>query len=129
MVYVDDGRYKFLYSSDVEGCMYRDPLEYILSKKPNLLLLDGPPTYLDYDPEALKTSFESIRRIASMDNLETIVLDHHFTRDRGYMEWLDREVKPYLKGDINLITIAEYMGVRPRFLEAYRDLLYQGVEI
>jgi len=44
MTTIDDGEKKILHSSDVQGPVTKNAKEYILDQKPDLLIVDGPPT-------------------------------------------------------------------------------------
>ena len=127
MVKVEDGDSSFLYTSDVEGAMDPDALSHILTTGADTILMDGPPTYLKYDPEAIEIGFKSIREILSMESLKTLILDHHLTRDRNYKEILVDRLGD-AQGISKIVTIAEYMGKKPLFLEAYRDILHETGE-
>ena len=126
MVYVLCKGDSFLYTSDVEGIMYEEPLKYILSVNPRIILMDGPPTYLKrYDENILQYCFESIKKVLSLQTLEKVILDHHFMRDRDYKIWMDKNLSSTY-GNVAIETIAQFMGRKPLFLEAYRDVLYEG---
>ncbi len=127
MVRIDDGDNVFLYTSDVEGVMDPDALKYIMGSGASLILMDGPPTYLNYDEEAIEMSFRSIKNVLSMDSLNLLILDHHFTRDRNYIDILGEKLGESDMLD-KVVTIAEYMGRKPLFLEAYRDVLHETGE-
>lgn len=129
MVLVEYGGERFLFTSDVEGLMYEAPLNYILSVKPSIILMDGPPTYLKrYDMDTIGYTFKSIERLCRMSSLKTLVLDHHFTRDRSYRDILESNILSR-DFDVSILNIAEYMGTKPLFLEAYRDILYERGEL
>ncbi len=129
MVLIEYGGERFLFTSDVEGLMYDAPLEYILSIKPNIILMDGPPTYLKrYDETVINHTFESIKKVCKLPSLKTLILDHHFTRDKNYRDILQSNILSMDCG-VRILNIAEYMGVQPRFLEAYRDILYERGEL
>lgn len=132
MVLVEYRGEKFLFTSDIEGIMYDKPLNYILSIKPSIILMDGPPTYLKrYDEEVINQSFEYIRRVCMLPSLKTLILDHHITRDKNYRDILQSKILNinYNVRNIRIVNIAEYMGLKPRFLEAYRDMLYERGEL
>ena len=129
MVLIESGGEKFLFTSDVEGLMYDAPLNYILTVKPNIILMDGPPTYLKrYDEDVINRSFESIREVCKISSLKTLILDHHLTRDKSYRDILQSNILS-MDCEVRIVNIAEYMGVEPRFLEAYRDILYERGEL
>jgi len=129
MVLIEYGEERFLFTSDVEGMMYEAPLNHVLNVKPNIILMDGPPTYLKrYDEEVISYTFESIKKVCGIPDLKTLILDHHFTRDKNYRDILQSNILN-MDCEVRIVNIAEYMGVEPRFLEAYRDILYERGEL
>lgn len=129
MVLVEYHGERFLFTSDVEGLMYEAPLNYILSVKPSIILMDGPPTYLKrYDMDTIGYTFKSIERLCRLPTLKTLIIDHHFTRDRDYRKILESSISCE-DLNISILNIAEYMGAKPLFLEAYRDILYERGEL
>jgi len=129
MVLIEYGDERFLFTSDVEGMMYEAPLNHVLTVRPNIILMDGPPTYLKrYDEEVISYTFESIKKVCQIPELKTLILDHHFTRDKNYRDILQSNLLN-MDCEVRIVNIAEYMGVEPRFLEAYRDILYERGEL
>ncbi len=126
MVLVDDGDRRLLYTSDVEGPMYDEPLRYILSTEADTVVLDGPPTYLtSYDESVIGAALRNVSLILRQEWLETLILEHHFLRDKRYGEYLSM-INGYGEYGYKIMCFAEYMGWEPRFLEMYRDELYSG---
>jgi len=131
MVYINDGNESFLYTSDIEGPYDLDALDYIISLNPSTLYLDGPPIYLKnlIDEDLVIEAIANINSILIFtDNLYTLIIDHHFMRDRGYSLWrskllhdIDRELK--------IVSAAEYIGKGNNLLEAYRDELYKNFPV
>ena len=44
MTEIDDGKEKIIHASDVQGPVTKDATDYIIKQKPDLLIMDGPPT-------------------------------------------------------------------------------------
>jgi predicted metallo-beta-lactamase superfamily hydrolase len=117
---------KLVHASDIQGPISERALQFIIGERPSAIIVGGPPTYL----AGVKASQDSISR--GMSNLAIIakrvplvVVDHHLLRAQDSLQALSvisTEVKP-LGGCI--MTAAEYMGERPRLLEANRRMLYQ----
>lgn len=126
-VYVRDGLGSFLYSSDVEGISVDDQLLFILEKKPRVVMIDGPMTYMlgyRYSMESLKASTRNLLRLIDMD-VDVIILDHHLLRD---LAWRDRLVEVISRAEdrgVRVLTSAEYAGRRLNMLEARRRELYE----
>ncbi len=126
MVYIEYGGYSLLYTSDVEGPLYEDPYRYILHMQPNLLILDGPPTYLEsYEDEVLWRGLDYISRLMTMEWLETLVIEHHFLRDRDYKRIL-AGLDGYAEYGWKIRDFATYMGKPQMFYEMFRKELYYG---
>lgn len=120
-VLINDGEKSLLYTSDVEGPCLESQIEAILRWRPNIIILDGPSTYLagyKYPQECVAKSIENIRKIAAL-NPEFIVIDHHLVRDSNYPSII-KEVS--FK---NMGTAAFYMGRQENLLEANRKKLYE----
>ena len=123
---IESGSEKFIHASDIQGPISETALQFILSERPSAVIVGGPPTYL----AGYKASEESIKR--GMSNLAMIakkvplvVVDHHLLRAQDSLQELSAissEIRP-LGGSI--MTAAEYIGERPRLLEANRRTLYQ----
>jgi predicted metallo-beta-lactamase superfamily hydrolase len=124
MVMVECCGLRFVHASDVQGPMSRKALDIILSWRPDILFISGPPTYF----EGVKMPEEHVRR--GLDNLKLlamklddaiIIADHHFARDLNY---------PILLSELfngcraKVISAAEFMGVKFEPLEALRKKLW-----
>jgi len=78
-----------VFTSDVEGLSVADQMEFIIQENPDLLILDGPMTYMrgfGYSRESLALSIENINRIIKETSVKSILVEHHFTRDLKYKE-------------------------------------------
>lgn len=126
-VLVDDGKYKFIHTSDVEGGSVPNQTDFILKQKPNIVFLDGPLSYMIYrfGVEALNRSFQNMIRIIKETPIETFVVDHHFLRDLKYKERLKSVYEVANEKNCKLITAAEFLGKEVDTLEAHRKELYK----
>jgi predicted metallo-beta-lactamase superfamily hydrolase len=123
MTTVDDGRIKVLHSSDVQGPVTQNAKEYILDQKPNLLIMDGPPSIFlgwKFSKQNLQDASDNLVEIISTLHCE-VILDHHLLRD---LKFVDVFPKPYLVGKDNVKTFAEYLGKENITLEAHRKELW-----
>lgn len=121
MTTVDDGKFKFLHASDVQGPVSKDACRYIIKENPDLVMLDGPPTIFlgwKFSYKNLYQSIENLLRIISESKCK-IILDHHLLRDLKYRVLLSAV---YEKG--NIISSAEYLGKEINMLEAHRKNLW-----
>jgi len=121
MTTIDDG-FRLLHASDVQGPVAKTTAKAILKSAPDLLIMDGPPTYLlgyRFSRENLNEAVKNLLTIIKEVDCE-IILDHHLLRDLNYKERL-KEV--YERG--NAKTMAEYLRLENNMLEARRKELHK----
>ena len=123
MTTVDDGKKRILHASDVQGPVTKKAKDYIIDQKPNLLIMDGPPTIFlgwKFSLKNLQEASDNLVEIIETLNCD-IILDHHLLRD---LKYLDVFPKPYQIGGNKLKTFAEYLGKENNTLEAHRKNLW-----
>jgi predicted metallo-beta-lactamase superfamily hydrolase len=121
MTTVDDGEKKVLHASDVQGPVTTTAKDYIIDQKPDLLIMDGPPTIFlgwRFSMKNLEDASDNLVEIIDTLNCE-VILDHHLLRDLKYKE---RFLAPYTKKCVK--TFAEYLGEENNTLEAHRKELW-----
>jgi len=128
-VLIDDGEYRIIHTSDVEGPVTFHAVDFILKNKPSLTIVDGPPTYLvgqHFTEEAVNKSISYLAEIiSSLSNL-VMVVDHHLLRDLTYRKFYDEVLKRCPGTKAKLMCAAEFMGMEPMLLEARRRELYSA---
>ncbi|MEO0112113.1 MAG: MBL fold metallo-hydrolase [candidate division WOR-3 bacterium] len=115
----------FIFTSDVQGIVNDDQLNFILENNPKILYADGPMTYMlnyRYRKEDLEISINNIKRIINETDVETIILDHHLTRDENFKDYLKEILN---QNKTKILTAAEYLGKENELLEAKRRELYK----
>ena len=124
MTTIDDGRKKLLHASDVQGPVTTSAKEYILDQKPDILIMDGPPTiFLGWKFSKKNLQDASDNLVEIIEKLKcTILLDHHLLRDLKYKEIFP---EPYKTGGSRIKTFAEYLGKENNTLEAHRKELWK----
>ena len=118
---------KLVYTSDVEGASIEEQAAFIIEENPDLLILDGPMTYMlgyRYSSESLKRSIENINRIVRETSVRDIILDHHFMRDLNYKEHIGEVYEYATENGVRVLNAAEYVGRATEMLEARRKELY-----
>lgn len=126
MTTVESGDSRFLHASDVQGPISKQTTRMILKEKPDLLILGGPPVYLEgvkVDPVAIGMALDNAARIAG--KVPTLIFEHHLLRSE---DWRERAKKVWDAGAevSHIVTIAsEYLGEQPQLLEAVRPRLYE----
>lgn len=122
--FIQEGDETFVFTSDVEGPNTNEQAEFILSKKPRTVYLDGPLSYMlgfRYTQEHLNQAVYHMSRIVQMPSLETLIVDHHLLRD---LKWKQR-IEPVLALGKKVVTAAEFLGQESTMLEAHRKELYE----
>jgi predicted metallo-beta-lactamase superfamily hydrolase len=126
-VSISCGGEKVVHTSDVEGPSLEEQTAFVLEEDPDLLILDGPMTYMlgfRYSAKSLALSIENINRIIRETSVSTILLDHHFMRDLDYKKRAAEVRRCAEEHGVKLITAAEYAGREADILEARRRELY-----
>jgi predicted metallo-beta-lactamase superfamily hydrolase len=127
-VSISCGGEKMVFTSDVEGPSVADQADFILQESPDLLILDGPMTYMlgfRYSQKSLELAIENINRIIAETAVRTILVEHHFMRDLKYKERIPGVYDCAAENDVTVMTAAEYSGHDLDMLEARRKELYQ----
>jgi predicted metallo-beta-lactamase superfamily hydrolase len=129
-VLVEERGRKFIFTSDVEGPSQKDQADFILQNRPNLVMLDGPLSYMvgyRYSFENLKASVENMVKIVEVCPLEALVVDHHLLRDLKWRERIETVFKAGEKKKVKVMAAAEYLGAPLDMLEARRAELYKKI--
>jgi predicted metallo-beta-lactamase superfamily hydrolase len=126
-VFIDDGEFKFIHTSDVEGPNSDEQTRFILEKKPNLVFSDGPLSYIMYrfGTRAMNSSIENMIKIISECPLEAFITDHHFLRDLKWKDKISKVFEVAEKKKVKLQTAAEFVGKNVEMLEAHRKELFK----
>lgn len=122
---VDTPNLNFVHAPDVQGPMYKESLEYILSQEPDILIIGGPPTYISFklEDEDLKNARDNLTKLAK--KVPKLVVDHHLLRDIDYKHFLEPIVDAGEKAGHEVLSAAELMGKEPNLLEARRKELHE----
>ncbi|BEP17685.1 MBL fold metallo-hydrolase [Pyrofollis japonicus] len=113
---------KIVHASDVQGPMSRKALDVILSWKPSLVIISGPPTYfagIKVEEDKVNQGLSNLRKL--VESVDTVIVDHHFARDLNYPSYLE-ELRSINK---RVMSAAEYMGYPIELLEARRKELWK----
>ena len=101
MTTISDGHIKILHASDVQGPVTKEAKNYIIKQKPDLLVMDGPPTLFlgwKFSMQNLKDASDNLLEIINTIKCE-VILDHHLLRDIKYKETFP---EPYKSNEIEL---------------------------
>ena len=123
MCCIQEGSEKLLFSSDVQGPVSEEARDWIIEMNPNLLVMDGPPTYFlgyKFSVKNMDAARENMLSILDKTGCD-MILDHHILRDLKYRE---RMKEVYGTGQVK--SAAEYQGKENNLLEARRKELWKG---
>jgi len=127
-VCTEHGGEKLLFTSDVEGPALDEQVEFILEEKPDILIVDGPMTYMlgyRYSRASLEKSNENLVRILREAEVSHLIIDHHFLRDLNYKERITLVYEAADDVGAKVVTAAEFAGKPVEMLEAHRKELYE----
>ncbi|PUU88052.1 Predicted hydrolase of the metallo-beta-lactamase superfamily [Halanaerobium congolense] len=110
----------FVHASDIQF-LYKATIKKLIEMQPDLAIASGPPLYLSHiDQQMAAEAAENILLLSSQ--VETLIVDHHLLRSEAGLTYL-RELND--KSQNQIISAADFMGVKPWLLEARRKELYQ----
>ena len=115
---------RFMHASDVQGPISDEAKQVILDEKPDMLVLSGPPIYLQgFAIE--RAEIENARKnlIEISKKIPKVVVDHHLLRDLRYFNFI-KSVQEESKGEI--LVASEIIGKEPNLLEARRKEFYRS---
>jgi len=128
MVSISDGSERFLHTSDVEGPSLDEQAKFMIDSKPDVLICDGPMTYMlgyRYPAPALEASVRNLVRLIDECGTRTLVLDHHFLRDIKWKERIPVLLEKCKDSGSKVQTAAEFAGEETNLLESIRAELYK----
>lgn len=110
---------KLMYSSDLNGPIIEDYTELIIKEDPDILILDGPMTYMfgyTLNRINLDRTIENACNIVNRIDAKLIIYDHHLSREKRYRE---RTQEVWDKNS-RVMTAAEYLGKVPEVMREGR---------
>lgn len=113
----------FLYTSDVQGAISDYAFRFILDEHPDILIIGGPPTYLNsFEEKNYNLAKNNLLKL--VEETKLLIIDHHTLRDIkaiAFIESLKDRAKEFKN---QVITFAEFQGKDNQLLEAKRMELY-----
>jgi uncharacterized protein len=125
MATVKCGDERFMFAPDVQGPMSIRTAELILATKPSVLMMGGPPLYLEggrVSEHQIKQALLNLERIA--EAVPLVILEHHALRDEAWRSKLSGVLAKAEARGHRIVTAAEYTGKENLFLEAKRKQLF-----
>src|SRR3989449_3593482 len=123
---VEKAREKVLFAPDVQGPVVEENVSLILREKPRLLVMGGPPTYLQgyrISDEFFRTAIRNMEKI--LNSVPNVVIDHHLLRDERSYKFLEPVRKSAENASHKLLTASELLERAPKPLECKRQTLYE----
>lgn len=117
---------RVLHASDVQGPMSKVTTRLILKEKPSILILGGPPLYLEgvrVEKASIQKGLENASRIAEV--VPKIMFEHHVLRSENWEDETKTVFQTSAKAGHEIVTAAEYLGEPLRLLESRRERLYE----
>jgi uncharacterized protein len=127
MAVVEHEAERFMFAPDIQGPMSTHTLELILAAKPTVIMLGGPPLYLEgfrVEISLLEQGLRNLERIAEVVPL--VILEHHVLRDESWRPKMNKVFQKAIQSGHSILTAAEYAGKENLFLESKRKQLYQN---
>ena len=120
----------FVHTSDVQGPILDEQVDFILSGKPGTLFVDGPSTYFDspLSEIELRRANENLVKIIREAEVGRLIVDHHLTRDVAYRDRIGPVLDAGREAGVPVQVAAEFLEAEPNLLEARRRELY-GKEV
>lgn len=113
-----------MHASDVQGPIYDRTKQYILDEKPEILILSGPPIYLQgfvIGKTDIDKAKKNLIEIAKM--IPTVVVDHHLLRDLRCFDFIKSIEDAAGK---KIMVASEILNKEPNLLEARRKKLFKS---
>jgi len=114
MVTIIYKNHKILFTSDIQGPIIKDYAYKIIDINPDLLIMDGPSTYLVgylLSMKDLKRAKENLSLILRNTKTPLIIYDHHLTRDLDYKKKLEEEFEEAKNSNKKLLSAGEFLGI------------------
>jgi len=108
--------FRIFYTSDLMGPQIEDYAYAIADLKPDILIADGPPTYLFpfmLNRINLERAVENMCYIIEEAKPELIIYDHHLLREKRWRQRVRKVLDKAKTVKVMLLTAAEYLGRRP----------------
>ncbi len=115
-VLINKENYRIFYTSDLMGPVIEDYAYRIADLRPDILIVDGLPTYLFpymFNRVNLKRAVDNMIYLIENSNARLIIYDHHLLRDRLWRKRVDEVFLTAKRYGIKVLTAAEYLGDIP----------------
>jgi predicted metallo-beta-lactamase superfamily hydrolase len=117
----------FVHTSDVQGPSTKEQVDFVLQEDAQVVFCDGPVTYMlgkRYPVECLRRSLRNLLEIIEKTQVKKFVLDHHLLREMNWKRKLEEVFAAGKAKGVEVLTAAEFAGMKNDLLEARRRKLY-----
>jgi predicted metallo-beta-lactamase superfamily hydrolase len=118
---------RFIFSSDIQGPLAQEPVDFIMENQPEIVFLDGPSTYLlgsYYKMSDIDCATNYLKKIIQQTTIKNLVIDHHLPRDLNWQNFIDGLKNQ--NGSTLIQSAARFRGGEEELLEAKRKDFYDG---
>ena len=126
-ILIEEGKERFVFTSDVEGPPLDNQTEFIIDSDPQILILDGPLSYMMYrfGTKAMEDSIKNMKKIIKNTQVKNFIIDHHFLRDINWMEKVKSVKEEAEEHKILFSSAAKFADEKEQLLEANRKNLFK----
>jgi len=116
---------RFLFASDVQGPMHTPTLLEILVQAPQLVIVGGPPVYLEglVKKEQVQVGMRNLESL--VESVPTTILEHHLLREENWRELSKPVFNAASKKGHSVVTAAEFLNKDNNFLESRRQRFFE----
>ena len=113
---IEYGSEKLIHSSDLDGPIIEDYANWIIRENPNVLILDGPMTYMFGYLTTRTTMNRAVAnavRVLRKTGVRLMIYDHHLPREPKFKEWTHEVWDEAKRRGKKVLTAAEFLGKKP----------------
>jgi predicted metallo-beta-lactamase superfamily hydrolase len=116
---------RFVFTSDVQGPMYAPTLPMILEENPQLVVIGGPPVYLEglVRQEDIKVGMQNLTDLVS--EVPITILEHHLLRVENWQIVSAPVFGAASAKGCSVVTAAQFVNNENNFLESKRKQLFE----
>jgi predicted metallo-beta-lactamase superfamily hydrolase len=117
---------KMMHASDVQGPMARSTARIIVKEKPDLIVLGGPPLYLEgvkVEKASILKGLENAAWVAA--KVPTVIFEHHLLRSGNSREKARVVYDSAAEANHRVFSASDYLGCETQLLECNRERLYK----
>lgn len=126
-ILIEEGKEKFVFTSDVEGPVMDDQIDFVIDSNPQILFLDGPLSYMmyRYGRKSLDSAIRNMIKIIDKTEVEYFIIDHHFLRDLNWKKIISKVILHAKEHGCKIGSAADFAGLDCVMLEANRKKLWK----